>query len=122
MHSSFGIDQCRPSYTLTADLDMHPSLRVLSLQAHRPLIKFLGKRIYPSTPSAPHAHPAAPAEVKSRFSDFLKKLEASGESSSSSLQSKTVLSEFWEAPERLWKQDLEEAEMDAVMSGGASLH
>ncbi|KAG6845841.1 hypothetical protein H0H87_002532 [Tephrocybe sp. NHM501043] len=101
---------------------MHPSLRVLSSRAHQPLIKFLGKRTYPTTPSPPQAHPAAPAELKSRFSEFIKKIEASGEKASTTLASNSVLSEFWQAPERLWRQDIEEAEIDAILSGGASLH
>ncbi|KAG6918511.1 hypothetical protein DXG01_013873 [Tephrocybe rancida] len=119
---------------------MHPSLRVLSSRVHQPLIKFLGKRLYPnsklaclvivvkcldiasSAPSTPHAHPAAPAELKSRFAEFVKKFEASGPTASTTLASKSVLGEFWDAPERLWKQDIEEAEIDAILSGGASLH
>ncbi|KAG6840612.1 hypothetical protein C0991_005560 [Blastosporella zonata] len=101
---------------------MHPSLRVLSSRAHKPLIRFLGKRTYPSTPSPPQAHPAAPAELKSRFAEFVRKFEVSGEKTSTTLASKGVLSEFWEAPERLWKQEIEEAEIDAILSGGASLH
>ncbi|KAF5371976.1 hypothetical protein D9615_008044 [Tricholomella constricta] len=87
-----------------------------------PLIKFLGKRTYPSTPSAPHAHPAAPAELKNRFDDFVKKFEASRESSLSNSKSNGVLKEFWDAPERLWRQDIEEVEINAILSGGASLH
>ncbi|KAG5635318.1 hypothetical protein H0H81_011731 [Sphagnurus paluster] len=101
---------------------MHPSLRVFSSRAHQPLIRFLGKRTYPSTPSAPHAHPAAPAELKNHFADFVKKFEASGKSSSLSTLSTGALSEFWEAPERLWKQDIAEAEIEAILTGGASLH
>ncbi|KAG5643577.1 hypothetical protein DXG03_000630 [Asterophora parasitica] len=100
---------------------MHPTLRV----ARQPLIKFLGKRIYPSTPSAPHPHPAAPAEIKSKFADFVKKVEASAASSSTVVQSNGALKEFWEAPERLWRQDIEQAEIDAILAsltGGASLH
>ncbi|KNZ73993.1 hypothetical protein J132_08646 [Termitomyces sp. J132] len=92
---------------------MHPSLRVLSSRAHQPLIKFLGKRTFPNTPSVPHAHPAAPAEIKSQFSQFLKKIEASVKTSTPA--STALLKDFWEAPERLWKQDIEEAEIEAIM-------
>ncbi|KAG6819509.1 hypothetical protein H0H93_011167 [Arthromyces matolae] len=72
--------------------------------------------------SAPHPHPAAPAEIKARFSEFVKKIEASTKISSAVPASTGALRDFWEAPERLWKQDIEEAEIDAILSGGASLH
>ncbi|KAF7370767.1 hypothetical protein MSAN_00710100 [Mycena sanguinolenta] len=79
---------------------MRPALRVLA--AHRqPLIKFVGKRSWPSTQATPHAHPAAPPEFQKR-----------------------VVSEFWLAPERFWRprgRELEESEIEAVLSGGASL-
>ncbi|KAI0052658.1 hypothetical protein FA95DRAFT_1553314 [Auriscalpium vulgare] len=105
---------------------MHPSLRV----AHKPLISFIGKRQWASEPQ--HAHPAAPAQLKEAFSDFLKKFEgsakttasASGGSSSKSNSGKKVFGEFWEAPERLWNSRssyVENAEIEAVISGGASL-
>ncbi|KAF8974572.1 hypothetical protein BDZ97DRAFT_1911744 [Flammula alnicola] len=111
---------------------MHPSLRSCSARARTPLIKFLGKRTYPSTPDAPHPHPAAPAEFKARFAQFLAKMNSSVSSesaaklssdSSSQQPSTGVYSEFWEAPPRFWKprvRQLEEDEMDAIMSGGAS--
>ncbi|KAG6824029.1 hypothetical protein H0H92_008228, partial [Tricholoma furcatifolium] len=94
---------------------MHPSLRALSSRAHTPLIKFLGKRTYPNTLSVRHAHLAAPAELKGRFEEFLKKMESSMEKPSTVLVSKGVLCDFWEAPERLWKQDIEETEIDAIL-------
>ncbi|KAF9485365.1 hypothetical protein BDN70DRAFT_927613 [Pholiota conissans] len=105
---------------------MHPSLRRCSARVHAPLIKFLGKRTYPTTPEARHPHPAAPAEFKERFSQFLAKMNSSGSESSSQKASDSgaaVFSNFWEAPPRFWKprvRELEDAEMDAVMSGGAS--
>ncbi|GLB33327.1 putative ribosomal protein S36, mitochondrial [Lyophyllum shimeji] len=117
---------------------MHPSLRVLSSRPHQPLIKFLGKRIYPSTLSKPHPHPQAPPEVVNRFSDFVAKSQATeaphahpqapAEVKSNFPAKKhgptgtTSMSEFWLAPERLWKQDIEEAEIEAITSGGATLH
>ncbi|CAA7260165.1 unnamed protein product [Cyclocybe aegerita] len=108
---------------------MHPSLRVCSARAHTPLIKFLGRRTHPSTPDAPHPHPAAPADLKARFSEFLAKMNASGSSEppskSGSGKNTTVYNEFWEAPSRLWKPKvryIEEAEVNAIMSGGASAY
>ncbi|KAJ7432637.1 hypothetical protein B0H11DRAFT_2124620 [Mycena galericulata] len=97
---------------------MHGTLRVLGARVHQPLIKFPGKRSWPST--TPHAHPAAPPEFQKRFSD------AASSSSPEDGQRKTgtVISEFWEAPERFWRpkgRELEESEIDAVLSGGASL-
>ncbi|TFK43132.1 hypothetical protein BDQ12DRAFT_674456 [Crucibulum laeve] len=107
---------------------MYPTLRLCSSRVHQPLIKFLGKRSWPSTAEAPQAHPAAPAELKNHFADFVKKLEGSAESSSSKSSSKSpseaaVFQDFWEAPSRFWKprvRELEDAEVDAIMSGGAS--
>jgi len=104
---------------------MHPSIRTLSSRAHQPLIKFIGKRTYPRTRDTPQAHPAAPADVKTRFFAFLKKVEhsyGSHEGGPPASSSNNVLNEFWEAPERLWKRDIEQAEIDAILSGGASVH
>ncbi|KAG6890765.1 hypothetical protein C0992_012737 [Termitomyces sp. T32_za158] len=94
---------------------MYPSLRVLSSRTHQPLIKFLGKRTHPNTPTIPHAHPAAPAEIKNQFSNFLKKIEASVKTCSVAPVSTAALKDFWEAPERLWKQDIEETEIEAIL-------
>ncbi|KAI0269445.1 hypothetical protein BC834DRAFT_627639 [Gloeopeniophorella convolvens] len=102
---------------------MHPSIRV----AHKPLISFLGKRKWPSGPQPQHPHPAAPAQFKEAFSDFLKKYQGTPATSGSSARTasgKPVLNEFWEAPEHLWRpriSHLEDSEIDAVLSGGASL-
>ncbi|KAF9003417.1 hypothetical protein BDQ17DRAFT_1425373 [Cyathus striatus] len=103
---------------------MHPSLRV----SHQPLIRFIGKRVWSSTPEAPHAHPAAPAELREHFGEFLKKIQSSSPSSSqttgpSSEGTKAVYNDFWEAPSRFWRprvRELEDTEMEAIMSGGAS--
>ncbi|KAJ3482257.1 hypothetical protein NLI96_g7089 [Meripilus lineatus] len=110
---------------------MQPSLlRLNSVVARKPLIQFLGKRKWPSQPSAPGPHPFAPAELKQSFSEFVAKFQSSGSSQVSaapqSLQppkkGSPAFSEYWQAPERLWKRELEQAEIDAVLSGGASLH
>ncbi|KAJ7767477.1 hypothetical protein DFH07DRAFT_881054 [Mycena maculata] len=99
---------------------MHPTLRVLGARVHQPLIKFPGKRSWPSTPATPHAHPAAPPEFQKRFSD----VAAASPSGAGKGETGSVISEFWEAPERFWRprvRELEESEIDAVLSGGASL-
>ncbi|KAJ7594817.1 hypothetical protein C8J56DRAFT_1161356 [Mycena floridula] len=91
---------------------MRPTLRVFR---HSPLIKFIGKRSWPSAPEAPHGHPAAPPEYRNPFKGV--------KSSSKSLKSGTF-SEFWDAPPRFWQPKtrwLEDAEIEAISSGGASL-
>ncbi|KAF8239452.1 hypothetical protein L208DRAFT_52495 [Tricholoma matsutake] len=96
---------------VVAILDMFFRLIGVNAGAHHPLIKFLGKRTYPS----------APVELKQRFADFVKKFESS-EAISEKSTDKAVFSEFWEAPERFWRRDIEDAEITAILSGGASLH
>jgi small subunit ribosomal protein YMR-31 len=104
---------------------MRPSLRVLNV--HKPLINFIGKRSWPSKPDTQRPHPAAPSELQKSFSDFLKKFEASATLSSKKAGangSKQMFDEFWEAPARFWRprvRELEDGEIDAVLSGGASL-
>ncbi|KAI0337561.1 hypothetical protein BDW22DRAFT_1433221 [Trametopsis cervina] len=109
---------------------MHPSLRLANAASHRvhkPLINFLGKRQWPSTPEPQHPHPQAPAELQKSFSDFLNKFklstsqQQSNSSPSSSKGSTQVYSDFWQAPTRFWKRELSEAEIEAITSGGASL-
>ncbi|ESK88043.1 hypothetical protein Moror_10784 [Moniliophthora roreri MCA 2997] len=98
---------------------MHPTVRIFSARAHTPLIRFLGKRTW-SGSETPHAHPAAPAELQNKnYSEFSTSPASSSNSVPSS--SKNVFREFWEAPERLWKKEIDEREIDAVLSGGASL-
>ncbi|KAF4619161.1 hypothetical protein D9613_005588 [Agrocybe pediades] len=102
---------------------MHPSMCL----SRTPLIRFLGKRTWPSTPEAPHPHPAAPSEFKQRFPQFLEARNNStsspAKSSSKSEETGNIYNEFWEAPARFWKprvRYIDEKEMDAIMSGGAS--
>ncbi|EJD00803.1 uncharacterized protein FOMMEDRAFT_21309 [Fomitiporia mediterranea MF3/22] len=117
---------------------MHPTLRA-SAHVHRPLIHFIGKRQWPAKPEPPHAHPAGPPEYKAHFADFLKKFESSASSSRSVSSSSSnsvqkgkdqsdahsdAYQEFWQAPQRLWNprvRNISEKEMDAVLSGGATL-
>ncbi|KAI0084187.1 hypothetical protein BDY19DRAFT_898838 [Irpex rosettiformis] len=106
---------------------MHPSLRLANAATHgvrKPLINFLGKRQWPSTPEPQHPHPQAPADLQKSFGDFLNKFKASGSGSSSGSSPSTsksgsgVYTDFWEAPRRYWKHDLSEAEAEAITVRG----
>ncbi|KAI9459042.1 hypothetical protein F5148DRAFT_312440 [Russula earlei] len=103
---------------------MHPSFRI----AHRPLISFIGKRQWPSVPQPQRPHPAAPAHLKEAFSSFLETykslLSPASNKAPQRNQRGLTFNDFWEAPEPLWRpkiRHLEDAEIDAVLSGGASL-
>jgi small subunit ribosomal protein YMR-31 len=100
---------------------MHPSFRV----ARKPLISFIGKRRWPHGLQAQRPHPAAPTQLKEAFSDFLEKYKNFSFSSTGSSNGKRqMFNEFWEAPEYVWQpkvRKLEDSEIDAVLSGGASL-
>ncbi|KAJ7623359.1 hypothetical protein FB45DRAFT_925377 [Roridomyces roridus] len=90
---------------------MHSTMRL----ARQPLIQFLGKRSWPASPAEAHAHPAAPPDFRKVFTK---------PSSPTKPQSGSVFSEFWDAPPRFWRpraRELDESEIDAVLSGGASL-
>jgi len=113
---------------------MRPSLRLLDSRVHKPLIHFVGRRQWPSHPETPHPHPFAPSELKERFSDFLKKFQssssfspaASGDAGAASSTGSSggnvqVYEEFWKAPARLLESHIDEAEMEAIESGGASM-
>ncbi|KAI6046526.1 hypothetical protein EDC04DRAFT_2628103 [Pisolithus marmoratus] len=82
---------------------MQSTSRLLAERAHRPLIHFIGRRVWSSRTSLP-ATPAA---------------------KQSPAKHKPVFQHYWEAPPRLWNpryHNLEQAEIDAIQSGGASLH
>jgi len=103
---------------------MHPSFRV----AHRPLISFIGKRQWPPGPQPQRPHPAAPEQFKEAFPDFLEKFKSHLSPSPSKItQNNTrglLFNDFWEAPGRVWRpriSQLDDTEIDAVLSGGASL-
>ncbi|KAF9020612.1 hypothetical protein BDZ89DRAFT_1138538 [Hymenopellis radicata] len=85
---------------------MHPSARL----GYTPLIRFIGKRTWPSGPSTPHAHPAG-VPLSAGFS---KSTPAPGPSGPA------IFSEFWEAPKRFWMRELSADEMTAIETGGAS--
>lgn len=126
-------------------------LRLNISRVHNPRIHFVGKRSWPtgvyfycshissapvnvnliliicSDPEPTHAHPAAPADLKKSFDNFLKKFKSSSSSSSSTpaksdsnggSSGATVYDEYWKAPSRLWNprgHELGEAEIEAVI-------
>jgi len=95
----------------------HPSLPVLSARAHKPLISFIGKRIWPSSLAPAHPHPAAPPEYRKTFSGILQETQNTPAAEQS-------FRDFWDAPARFWRPKhhaLQEFEIDAIQSGGASL-
>lgn len=93
-------------------------------RVHAPLIHFLGKRPPPTHAHEPAPHPAAPKDVASQFSDFLRKLSSApqGQQQPAKKQSSSTAQEWWQAPRRLVQNavPVTDAEMDAVISGGAS--
>jgi len=100
---------------------MHPSVRCLTTRAHQPLIRFIGKRAYPSTRDVPYAHPAAPFELKQESVNKISKPQ--GSESTPTRVNSGYYHDLWDAPSRFWQpkvRQLEDAEMDAIMSGGAS--
>ncbi|ETW84607.1 hypothetical protein HETIRDRAFT_124128 [Heterobasidion irregulare TC 32-1] len=103
---------------------MHTSARLLSEHVRKPLISFVGKRKWPATPNPQRPHPAAPAQYQASFSEFLKKYESSANETSHSGNAKLVYGEFWEAPSWVWQpriRKIEDSEIDAILSGGASV-
>ncbi|THH32157.1 hypothetical protein EUX98_g2028 [Antrodiella citrinella] len=105
---------------------MLPTLVRRSATARKPLIHFIGKRQWPAHTDAPHPHPYAPAEIKQAFGEFTSKSASSAApsqsapSSSKSGSGVQAYEEFWYAPERLWRHTIDEVEIDAILSGGAT--
>lgn len=114
----------------------HPSLPSLSARAHKPLISFIGKRIWPScahvilsssfshsrlaTALAPaHPHPAAPPEYRKTFSGIHQQtLSSAGTTEQPSFR------DFWDAPARFWRPkhyELQEIEIEAIQACKISL-
>ncbi|EAU80579.1 hypothetical protein CC1G_11379 [Coprinopsis cinerea okayama7 len=108
---------------------MKPS-PTLFAQLRKPSIHFIGKRSLPSTRHAAQPHPYAPPEFQRVFTPAPQGSSASTSSSPSSSSPSSgsdsdvpVYTHFWEAPSKYWKSrvnTLEDREMDAIMSGGAS--
>lgn len=80
-----------------------------------------------AAPEPQHPHPFAPADLQKSFQDFLSKFKASSSASSSGTSQSTssggsskhgeneqVFNDFWQAPEKLWKPQLSEAEIEAI--------
>jgi small subunit ribosomal protein YMR-31 len=102
--------------------------RLLDAHVHRPLIRFLGKRLPSSRrtcsslsarpliflfhlePQPPHSHPLAPPDIASRFS-------SKGHTSPHPSRGPTQFKEFWEAPARFWgpSRKVEDVEIEAVL-------
>ncbi|KAH9956791.1 hypothetical protein BC827DRAFT_1229300 [Russula dissimulans] len=79
-------------------------------------------------PQPQRPHPAAPEQFKEAFAGFLEKYKrtSSQQSNNSALKNPRGLTfdQFWEAPNHLWRpriRHVEDTEIDAVLSGGASL-
>ncbi|TFK64917.1 hypothetical protein BDN72DRAFT_825131 [Pluteus cervinus] len=90
---------------------------VCRARAHQPLIKFLGKH-GPPLALRPGPHPAAPLEMREQFSAIISKRTETESSVGGNVAS---YSEYWQAPRRLWQsRDISEAEIKAILSGGAT--
>ncbi|KAJ3539306.1 hypothetical protein NMY22_g4798 [Coprinellus aureogranulatus] len=96
----------------------------LATHFRQPSIRFLGKRHLPSEPDVPHPHPQAPPDYQRVFTNHSSSPKStatqSSEGSEAGVQTYTY---FWEAPSRLWAYRArvpDEAEMEAIMTGGAS--
>ncbi|KAL9712409.1 hypothetical protein Ac2012v2_003647 [Leucoagaricus gongylophorus] len=101
---------------------MFPSLRLSTARSHQPLIRFIGKRQWPSATEVPHPHPAASPEFREHFADFLKK-QLDQASDPICRQRGMTFRYSWEAPLCFWNprvRELQDLEMEAIMTGGAS--
>ena len=74
-------------------------------------------------PQPQRPHPAAPAQLKETFSDFLKRYNSPSPPPGRNTQhnsQRVTFKDFWEAPVALWRpriRQLEDAEIDAVLVG-----
>lgn len=128
------------SATTTTLTTMLPSLRLAN--AHKPLIRFLGRRQWPASthtstpaqipganrlrctgPEEQHPHPFAPSELKEHFADFVKKFQSAPSSTSTATAASSasksgaegaVYQDFWQAPPHLWKRELRDWEIELV--------
>ncbi|KAG8218232.1 hypothetical protein J3R82DRAFT_3800 [Butyriboletus roseoflavus] len=90
----------------------HPSLPSLSARAHKPLISFIGKRIWPSSLAPAHPHPAAPPEYRKTFSGIHQQTLNTARTTE-----QLSFPDFWDAPARFWRpkhRELQEFEIDAI--------
>ncbi|BEI85260.1 hypothetical protein CcaverHIS002_0506610 [Cutaneotrichosporon cavernicola] len=116
--------------TQTLSTTMHATL---VRNARTPLIQFIGKRAWPSTPHKPGPHPYAPKEIADNFASFSAKSQAAPASAASAHASAYGtgflptskkpydFENFYEAPAYYWQHnEMTEREIEAVMSGGAT--
>jgi len=114
---------------------MKATRTILGAAQRTPRIHFLGPRHFEAEGShTPHAHPSAPPEYQGEgFQAFVQKLSASWgfnaaaspsspSAKASSGKTTQVFAHFWEVPQfkTLRMPDLEEADIEVVLSGGAS--
>ncbi|CAD6888806.1 unnamed protein product [Tilletia controversa] len=117
---------------------LRPTLRLLAQQVYKPSMRF-PDRSQPKDASAshePHAHPAAPPEIAKDFNHF-KEVYSSGphfhpeklQQAASTAEEEEmaapppVAEDLHELPPRFWRTSslvMEEDEMEAIMTGGAS--
>ncbi|KAH9442475.1 hypothetical protein MJO28_002280 [Puccinia striiformis f. sp. tritici] len=101
----------------------------LAGHVHKPLIRFLGKRVYDSPAPPATSHPLAPEDIKSKFSDFInlqKNPQSSPTSSSSSSSSSPSSNQskervFWydDISQLPWSYNpLSSAEIELINGGG----
>ena len=100
-----------------------PNSTSLTLSEH--LTRRVLNAWFTSAPEPQHPHPSAPAELQKSFQDFLSKFKSSGSTSSSGASQPSssagkqgenvqTFTDFWQAPEKLWKRQLSEAEIEAI--------
>ncbi|KAL9940840.1 hypothetical protein V8E36_000328 [Tilletia maclaganii] len=126
---------------------LRPTLRLLAQQAYKPSIRFPDRRAASKSSSSssdaaaahePHPHPAAPPEIAKDFTHFqevfssgphfhpekLLQQQAASEETGGKAAAPAVAEDPHDLPPRYWRTPslaYEEDELEAVMTGGASL-
>ncbi|KAE8257752.1 hypothetical protein A4X13_0g2144 [Tilletia indica] len=120
---------------------LRPTLRLLAQQAYKPSIRFPDRSQSSKQHTEPHPHPAAPPEIAKDFSHFqevfasgphfhpekLQSASSGGEGeepAAAAAEAAPVAEDLHELPARFWKTRslvIEEDEMEAIMTGGASV-
>ncbi|KAE8271536.1 hypothetical protein A4X09_0g794 [Tilletia walkeri] len=115
---------------------LRPTLRLLAQQAYKPSIRFPDRSQSSKQHTEPHPHPAAPPEIAKDFSHFQEVFASGPHFHPEKLQSASegkeepaaapapVAEDLHELPARFWKTRslvIEEDEMEAIMTGGASV-
>ncbi|TEB29581.1 hypothetical protein FA13DRAFT_1734793, partial [Coprinellus micaceus] len=102
---------------------MRSTVARFATQFRTPSIRFLGKRHLPSEPDVPHPHPQAPPDYQRVFTNHASSSNPTAAESQASESTVQTYTNFWEAPSRHWAYRArvpDEAEMEAIMTGGAS--